>query len=147
MPFQVIDPKTGNQPVYDGNHIGKEKWFINAGLHVRLLDDWVITENGSLALTDSTGLIAYPPPGRYKIEWEAGADGVQKIYTAHEVAEIIAEAMGDECACNINGNDEWLPEFCEFAQTVCPDPEGVACWEQWLKWRDKRPKEENDDLD
>lgn len=35
-------------------------------------------------------------------------------YTVHEVAEILAEAFGDTCACNINGNDEWLPEKCEL---------------------------------
>lgn len=69
------------------------------------------------------------------------------VYTAHEVAEILAEVTGDDCACDVNGNDEWLPEFCEFSQTVCPDPAGVACWEQWLKWRDKRPKEMENDLD
>lgn len=69
------------------------------------------------------------------------------VYTAHEVAEILAEAIGDECACNFDGNDEWLPKYCEFVETVCPHPAGVACWEQFLKWREKRPKEEDNDLD
>lgn len=56
------------------------------------------------------------------------------LYTAHDVAVILAEAMGDECACNVNGNDEWLPKKCELLD-VCPDTFGVACWEQYLKWR------------
>lgn len=56
----------------------------------------------------------------------------------HEVAALLAEVIGDDCACNVNGNDEWLPLYCEFAETCCPDPAGVACWEQWLKWRDHR---------
>lgn len=60
------------------------------------------------------------------------------VYTAHEVAEILAELYADDCACNSDGNDEWLPKYCEFAETVCPHLAGVACWEQWLKWREKR---------
>lgn len=86
---------------------------------------------------------------RDKEEWKRKqAEAISRnMYTAHEVAEILAEVIGDDCACDVNRNDEWLPEFCEFSQTVCPYPAGVACWEQWLKWREKRPKEENDDLD
>ena len=61
----------------------------------------------------------------------------RKLYTAHEVACILAEAFGDDCACNFNGNDEWLPEKCEVIDH-CPDPVGVACWEQYLKWRGYR---------
>ena len=55
-------------------------------------------------------------------------------YTAHEVAEIIADLFGDTCACNFNGIDEWLPEKCELLD-ACPDTVGVACWEQYLKYR------------
>ena len=57
-------------------------------------------------------------------------------YTAHDVAVLLAEVIGDDCACNVNGNDEWLPEKCEL-QDACHNPDGVACWEQWLKWRKK----------
>ena len=56
------------------------------------------------------------------------------LYTAHEVAVILADAFGDDCACNFNGNDEWLPYLCEL-QEACPHPCGVACWEQYLKYR------------
>ena len=56
------------------------------------------------------------------------------LYTAHEVAVILADAFGDDCACNFNGNDEWLPYLCEL-QEACPNPCGVACWEQYLKYR------------
>lgn len=55
-------------------------------------------------------------------------------YTAHEVAEIIADILGDPCACNFNGIDEWLPFKCELLD-ACPNPCGVACWEQYLKYR------------
>jgi len=57
----------------------------------------------------------------------------------HEVACIIADLLGDDCACNFSGIDEWLPEYCDFSNTCCPDPVGVACWEQYLKHLDKKP--------
>ena len=37
-----------------------------------------------------------------------------RTYTAHEVAVILADAFGDDCACNFNGNDEWLSYLCEL---------------------------------
>ena len=66
--------------------------------------------------------------------WTEANKMPRKLYTAHEVACILAEAFGDDCACNFNGNDEWLPEKCEVIDS-CPEPVGVACWEQYLKWR------------
>ena len=60
-------------------------------------------------------------------------------YTAHEVACILADAFGDDCACNVNGNDEWLPQYCEFSSTC--NVVGVACWEQYLKFLDRRKKQ------
>ena len=56
------------------------------------------------------------------------------LYTANEVAEIIADLFSDTCACNFNGIDEWLPFKCEL-QDCCPNIYGVACWEQYLKYR------------
>ena len=38
--------------------------------------------------------------------------------------------------------DEWLPQYCEFAETVCPNTVGVACWEQYLKHMDRKAGEE-----
>ena len=32
----------------------------------------------------------------------------KKLYTVHEVACILAEAFGDDCACNFNGNSEFV---------------------------------------
>ena len=61
----------------------------------------------------------------------------QRLYNAHEVAEIIADLFGDACACNFNIIDEWLPFVCEL-QDACPHPVGVACWEQYLKYRDAK---------
>ena len=56
------------------------------------------------------------------------------LYTANEVAEIIADLFGDTCACNFNNIDEWLPLKCELIE-YCPNTCGVACWEQYLKYR------------
>ena len=60
-------------------------------------------------------------------------------YTAHEVAVILADAFGDDCACNFNGNDEWLPYLCELQETGT-HPCGVACREQNLKYKDRKEK-------
>jgi hypothetical protein len=61
----------------------------------------------------------------------------KRLYNSHEVAEIIADLLGDCCACNFIGNDEWLPYKCEL-QASCPNPVGVACWEQYLKYRGQK---------
>ena len=58
-------------------------------------------------------------------------------YTALEVALILSDAFGDDWPCNLNGNDEWLPYLCEL-QEACPDLCGVACWEQYLKYKDRK---------
>lgn len=62
-------------------------------------------------------------------------------YSIHEVAVILANAFGDDCACNFNDNDEWLPMVCDFRDTVCPNPCRAACWEQYLKHNPKLLKE------
>ncbi len=67
-----------------------------------------------------------------------------RIYNAHDVAEIIAELFGDTCACSFNSIDEWLPFKCEL-QDACPNPVGVACWEQYLKYRDAKMDGGNED--
>ena len=69
----------------------------------------------------------------------------KKYYIAHEVAELLAEVIGDRCACNVNGNDEWLPMVCDFGQTVCPNVYGVACWEQYLKHHGERKEGADND--
>ena len=62
------------------------------------------------------------------------------LWIAHEVACLLAEVVGDDCACNVNDNDEWLPLVCDFGETnSCPYPGGVACWEQWLAHRKEKP--------
>ena len=86
--------------------------------------------------------ILYADQRRYRDAYRKGYETAESVlYTGNKVAEILAEVIGDECACNVNGNDEWLPEYCDFRDTCCPYPGGVACWEQYLKYRDKRPKE------
>lgn len=64
----------------------------------------------------------------------------QTEWNNHTVACLLAELFGDTCACNYNGIDEWLPEKCEVID-ACPNPVGVACWEQFLKHRAERRTE------
>ena len=61
----------------------------------------------------------------------------QPEWNNHTVACLLAELFDDTCACNYNGIDEWLPEKCEVID-ACPNPVGVACWEQYLKHRAER---------
>lgn len=74
-----------------------------------------------------------------RLEAICAAEKDGKLYTSHDVAVILASAIGDDCACNINSNDEWLPQLCEL-QEACPHPVGVACWEQYLKHRAEAEK-------
>lgn len=62
---------------------------------------------------------------------------VQPEWNNHTVACLLAELFDDTCACNYNGIDEWLPGKCELLDS-CPNPVGVACWEQYLKHRAER---------
>ena len=61
-----------------------------------------------------------------------------KQYNNHEVACLLADLFGDPCACNFNDIDTWLPYKCDFRETCCPNPVGVACWEQYLKHKEGR---------
>jgi hypothetical protein len=61
----------------------------------------------------------------------------QPEWNNHTVACLLAELFDDTCACNYNGIDEWLPSKCELLDS-CPNPAGVACWEQFLKHRTER---------
>lgn len=75
----------------------------------------------------------YVVPVAY-IDWLPSA---QPEWNNHTVACLLAELFDDTCACNYNGIDEWLPEKCELLDS-CPNPGGVACWEQFLKHKTER---------
>lgn len=65
----------------------------------------------------------------------------QPEWNNHTVACMLAELFDDTCACNYNGIDEWLPSKCELLDS-CPNPVGVACWEQYLTHRAERRTDE-----
>ena len=67
MRFKVIDPKTGKEPIYDFNHLFKEKWFKESGLIYCDIDGWYISEDGYLILVDDCGKVGYPPQDRFKV--------------------------------------------------------------------------------
>ena len=87
--------------------------------------------------------------GEYELglqnQWQSDVDALNGLTSAqpqtewnnHTVACLLAELFGDACACNYNGIDEWLPEKCEVID-ACPNPVGVACWEQFLTHRAER---------
>lgn len=83
--------------------------------------------------------------GAWGVEWDKtlaktmieSLPSAQPEWNNHTVACLLAELFDDTCACNYNGIDEWLPEKCELLDS-CPNPVGVACWEQYLKHRAER---------
>ena len=49
------------------------------------------------------------------------------------VSKMFFDFTGDSCACDFNGNDEWLPEVCEL-KDECPYPKDrFGCWKQYIK--------------
>ena len=89
------------------------------------------TESYTNGLTDAYNLICQLP-------------SAQPEWNNHTVACLLAELFDDTCACNYNGIDEWLPIKCELLES-CPNPVGVACWEQYLKHRAERRTDEGFD--
>ena len=78
------------------------------------------------------------PGGARKLIEEAPAVDAIPIDT---VAEMLAELFGEECCCNYNGIDEWLPFLCEHSDT-CPDTIGKnGCWKQFIKHWEERKKD------
>ena len=68
-------------------------------------------------------------------ELKAYREAEKYKWNNHQVACLLADIFGDTCACNYNGNDEWLPFKCELLD-ACPNTVGVACWEQYLTHRE-----------
>ena len=69
MTFHVIDKRTGKEPIFDGNHIFKEKWCKGRLIEFDI-DGWYISEDGQLALVDDCCNMAYPPPDRYEVVFD-----------------------------------------------------------------------------
>lgn len=65
--FTVIDKRTGKEPIYDHNHLFKEKWFKESNLIYCDISGWAIDEDGYLMLVDDCNNIAYPPSDRFEI--------------------------------------------------------------------------------
>ena len=65
--FKVIDKRTGKEPIYDHNHLFKEKWFKDSSLIWCDLEGWFIGEDGQLMLADECDHYAYPPTDRFEV--------------------------------------------------------------------------------
>lgn len=63
----------------------------------------------------------------------------EKTYSLDEVALLLCEAFGGDCACNLNGNDEWLPMRCQFTESgECPDPpDKLDCWREYIRHKEE----------
>lgn len=94
---------------------------------------WCSVPTGENLIADVVTALSTLQTENEKLRAELERVKKKNKYSAHDVALILSDAFGDSCACNFNGNDEWLPEKCELLDT-CPDVVGVACWEQYLKW-------------
>ena len=66
LSFMVVDTRTGKEPIYDRNHLFKEKWFKESPLIYCDISCWAIDEDGYLMLVDDCNNIAYPPQDRFK---------------------------------------------------------------------------------
>ena len=121
------------------------------------MDDSLISRQAAIdAMTNSkSNLDITLVPGAYTDGYSAGRKNMlnellQVVYDLpsaepewnnHTVACLLADLFDDTCACNYNGIDEWLPSKCELLDS-CPNPAGVACWEQFLKHRTERRTDE-----
>ena len=70
--FRVIDNELGREPTIGELEAelactGKDHWAY--GLCWSDLDGWYIDQYGNLILADECGNYAFPPPGRYRVEW------------------------------------------------------------------------------
>ena len=69
MLFDVIDRRTGGSPIFDFNHVFKEKWFKESNLIYCDISGWGLDEDGNLFLMDDCNNIAYPPYNRFKVRF------------------------------------------------------------------------------
>jgi hypothetical protein len=64
--FRVVDAQTGAEP--DLEEIALREPRAKGLVHCDM-QGFSIEEDGTLALADECGSYAYPPPGRFRIEW------------------------------------------------------------------------------
>ena len=70
MIFKVIDNRTGKEPIFDHNHLFKEKWFKESALIYCDISGWGIDEDGNLFLIDDCNNMAYPPSERFSVVFD-----------------------------------------------------------------------------
>lgn len=115
-----------------------DRVFVHGYIDEIRKDTVIIRNNGGYFGTIPSEVITGELPSVEKTqlsEEDATFDipSAEPTWTTEEVAEILANLIGDECACNFNGIDEWLPERCKYAESTCPNPqEKHGCWKEWL---------------
>ena len=67
-----------------------------------------------------------------KCPFVGNLDKDEKKYNTHEVAEIIADLVHTNCACDYGEIAEWLSDKCDINDSNI-DIDSISCWEQYLK--------------
>lgn len=57
------------------------------------------------------------------------------VVETDEIAKMLFEQL-DFCPCDVNGNDEWLPLYCDHNNTC--DCDYMECWRQFVKYYKER---------
>ena len=104
-------------------------------------NDDLISRQAAIDALESIGSLDTNADREYARSVFEALPATQPEWNNHSVACLLAEIFDDTCACNYNGIDEWLPEKCELLD-FCPNTVGVACWEQFLKYKAERRTDE-----
>ena len=113
--FKVIDMRTGKEPIFDHNHIFKEKWFKASGLIYCDIDGWYIGEDGELVLIDDCGNVGYPPVDRFDVIFDK--EEIDKTETTRTHGEWKTEPHSriihcSNCDAIENLNRLYVSKFC-----------------------------------
>ena len=125
MKFRVVNKKTGKEPIYDFNHMFKEKWFKESNLIWCDLSDFAITEDGHLILTDDCDNMAYVPMDKYMVVFDQDKH-------QDKDAEDIIKVIKTERECVIRNKNECNRD-CANCDLVLPDEDIIKAYDYCLK--------------
>lgn len=63
------------------------------------------------------------------------------VIEVDKVAEMFCEAFGDDCPCNYNNIDEWLPALCGVDSFCGRHDDKLHCWKLFINHYDERREE------
>lgn len=86
--FQIIDCLTGLKPDLEEIAL-REPWA--KGLIYCDMEGFAICDDGSLVLLDECGRHAYPPTGRFQVEWLVAAELVDSVLDLMQARGLMAD--------------------------------------------------------